>query len=432
MRLATPRSRKYGAWHVSLTVHARFLPRVFILFGCWLLLGGCLPDDEIPFVAKPSIPRHCKFTPAPVSQNLGSHEFSRIATRDQIPGLATQDSERSHIIGVLHAFDGAVYLGYGDTKNNTGPIMMAAWRPELGAFINTSTIQTEDVRRFLEHEGHLFTTNIDPKGHAVEGGLFRMGCDNQLEKPIDNAWFPTTPIAGAVHVYDLVVHEGRLYASTGSVPGEPARIMWTTDGGATWQQEFTLPSGKNEFARLYHLGVTSKRLFASGWIYGDSKVQRAFVREFGEWHEVTGLQGADSLIPITLDDQMMIVGFEDDFGKTTSFLGTYSLEGHRLTSSEVMPAGHSLVNWNLSLSTVSGIFSDTLWVLTRDASGFHVFRTSDFSAWEIVSSLPALDEDEFTSIAYLNNAIYLGTAFGSFYELSPIFTPIKDTSTIKK
>ncbi len=340
----------------------------------------------------------------------GARVLSRLATLEELPGLADQPSIRGRRIGTLAAFDARIYFGYGDYSDNTGPIQVLSYEPASAAFDASHTVTTEEVLRFTRHTGRLFSPDIDPKGHQAEGSGFRL-------ESADSAWETMTPIAGAVHTFALASHDGRLFAANGSLTGGAATLTSTEDLGETWVVEHSTQAPGSAFARYTQVGSAGGVLFLGGWLSTAPRQQLGFVMDGGDWRPVHALPPKGSLVPMEIDGALIVANINGDHGKGGTHLGTYRVQDDALQSADyVFPAGQRVINWSTDQS-------GGLWVLTRTGAGDVAILLREDAAWTEIAVLTALPDDEFSAVARLGNHVYLGTLGGDFYTVAELYAP---------
>lgn len=361
----------------------------------------------------------CEDPPALVlTDAAGRRTVSRLAEFDQIPGLADQETASGRVISTLHAHRGQVHIGYGDFSNNTGPITMVAYDPQLGEMVSHGVATTEDVQRFLSVADTLFAGNVDPRGHEALGSVFR------LDSPC-GTWETMPPIAGNVHTFGLTAFRDRLHVTTGSLTAEPAFVMSSPDLGASWQTELSVQSAGAEFTRIHDAGGNSTRLLVSGRRLGtDDPARTHFAYVYGDqsWTQLVDLPDGDRFVPIVVDETIAIAAFSGTVGDGGSYLASYQLEGSTLVPLQLLPEAESLINWSVETGSVGE--PQRIWALVAAVDGTHQIKLSDgLASWIDIVALPELAGLRPRSIAYLGNQIYIGTADGELYVVEEIYAP---------
>ncbi|WP_146155568.1 hypothetical protein [Enhygromyxa salina] len=360
-------------------------------------------------------PQSCASISTPVGEGAGEQRLELVATREQIPGIADQPTARGRSLGVLHAFDGRLQLGYGDYSDNTGPIAMPAWDPRLGAFVDMGVLPTEEVSFFHAAHGALYSPAIDPDGHQESGGVYRLDCGAA-------AWSVQTPIPGAVHVYAVASQGETLYASTGSVNGAPALLMASDDRGASWTELLRRESDPDRYSRFYFMAATPELLFVSGRDYPNPGESFAWIRRGGRSGAFEALDDPPdgSLVPVVLGDELVIARFSGSPG-ISDHLASYRVEGQAFVAHEPWPVPGSvakLITWAPQVGEQDQP-ERLLVLMARPDGGASVHRSADLAAgpegWSELVRLDALDGDEFVSMALVSNDLYLGTREGSLW-----------------
>ena len=76
--------------------------------------------------------------------------------------LGFQQKERN--IWDLQLFENRIFLGFGNTTTNPGPIPLVSWDNELDSFIAYGSIKSEAIEKFRIITDSLFIPNSDPRG----------------------------------------------------------------------------------------------------------------------------------------------------------------------------------------------------------------------------------------------------------------------------
>ena len=387
------------------------------------LVLGCADPSEIDSVGEPG---ECAPVTVPVEDGAGAQELGRVATRDQIPGLADQPTAHGQVLSDLAAFDGRLHLGYGDYDQNTGPITAPVWDPVALEFLIYGVLPTEEARGMFLANGALFMPAIDPDGHQEDGGIYRLDC--ALAR-----WAIETPIAGAVHVYDLSVQGDTIYAGTGSLGDAPALVMATADGGRSWTEVLRHESPPGGFSRFLYSGATPDLLFVAGREFGTGDAYFAFARRGAGDFEPLAAPPTGALAAVVLGDALRIVEFSSapGFG---SYRETYRVGADALEVDPPWPeldAGSELVAWTHQGAEAHG--RERLLALMADASGgLSVHASEDLDAGpegfvELARlEAGALDGELVASMALLGNDLYFGTRAGSLWTLRELELPASE------
>jgi hypothetical protein len=374
---------------------------------------ACQAAPEPEPEADPGGPNCFPLEQLELSDELGAREFSLLFDAADIPGLSAQPTEEGKRVGALFPYGGELHLGYGDYNANTGPIEMVAFDPGRHEWVTHGMVTTEDIQSFAVLDGRLFTANVDPTGHEATGSVFRL-------QPRCGQWEAMTAIPGSVHNYGLAVFEDRLLVTTGSLGGAAALVAATADGGKTWTTELSVDSSADDaYVRILHAGATAERLVVTGRHYGGPGGAFGHVYEEGSWVELQGLPSHDQFTPIAFSDRLVLAAFNGDVGRGGRHVGGFTIDGAMVEAVEAFPAGHELVNWSITPERY-------LWLLTENDGTYEILLSEDFEEWTSVADLSDLAGAEPTTLAFVGNAIYVGTSVGSLYVLDEVFVPVED------
>jgi len=128
----------------------------------------------------------------------------------------------------LHAWDGRLYLGHGNSSNigpypNAGPIDVWSYSPGTNTFTNEYTVEDEQIDHYSEVNGRLAIAGHDPRESWALGNFYRL-------EP--SGWVKHRTIFGGVHTYDVLGQGGAIFAATGTHLG--AIVQRSLDDGRTW------------------------------------------------------------------------------------------------------------------------------------------------------------------------------------------------------
>jgi hypothetical protein len=234
-------------------------------------------------------------------------------------------------------------------------------------------------------------------------------------------------IEGAVHTFAMLSRQGRLFAGSGSIDGEPARHLTSADAGETWQQEHRTQAPSGAFARYSHLAATGpngSELFVSGHVQGEASEPFAYLRSAGSWRSIGGLPAIGFSIPLSLGEQLWVLHFSGDRGKGGEHQQSFVIEHSELVESDApFPEGTRLVNWSLEPRDQE---PDRLWVLSEGAAGGQAVHVAErLDDWALIAQLPELPAgDRLASITFLDNSVYLGSRRGAFFAIREVFEPL--------
>lgn len=159
--------------------------------------------------------------------------------------------------------DGVLYRGGGDYSANSGPTTIWAYDIATHKWSASGKANDEAVHRFVDLNGTLTALGTDATENWEFGNFYQL---------IDGKWQKFRTIAGGVHVYDMAVFDGKIFAGIGTdVGGCPVSV--STDG-----KEFTsvplykdgapLVMKADQFARCYELLILNGKLYAEVTLSG--------------------------------------------------------------------------------------------------------------------------------------------------------------------
>lgn len=164
------------------------------------------------------------------------------------PHAKDQPTVQGRTIGAVAGFNGQVYFGYGDTLNNTGPIMLSSYAPADGEWTDHAILDTERVGRFRTLFGELWAPAWDGR---TPGAAYASGSASHV-------WNQHAINLGPVHVYDaLAAGDSRHPLLSGAFGGPSGgAVMRRTPAG--WTFSLSVPG---EFTRFYNLGQLDGRVY---------------------------------------------------------------------------------------------------------------------------------------------------------------------------
>lgn len=150
-----------------------------------------------------SIPCPVAVTEQPGSPTLHilDAEHPRAATLVGRPSESQPEIGRA--ISCLRAFRGKIYAGFGDWTDNTGPIPVVAYDPDVGALTSGPTLQTEAIDEMRVIGDALYVPEVD---HT----WFWFYSDIHV---FDGREWASIRLRRAVHVFDVAEFKGRVYVA---------------------------------------------------------------------------------------------------------------------------------------------------------------------------------------------------------------------------
>lgn len=131
--------------------------------------------------------------------NLDKDMTEELVYLGNIPlDLGFQYKERN--IWDLQVYNDRIFMGYGNTTTNPGPIPLMAWDIDLDSFINYGIIRGEAIEKLRIIKDSLFIPNSDPKGDTRKYNVLYNGQLNEVILDYNMA-----------HVRDIIPFNDRFY-----------------------------------------------------------------------------------------------------------------------------------------------------------------------------------------------------------------------------
>ena len=126
----------------------------------------------------------------------------------------------AHCAWSLVTWNGLIYCGGGDYDKNSGATDIWAYDPANMKWIKTGTTNDECISKFAVIDGVLTAPGVDP----IEGWTY--GNYYQL---VNGQWQKIRKIPGAIHNFDMVKFDGKLFVGLGVNKGDQP-VKYTVDG----------------------------------------------------------------------------------------------------------------------------------------------------------------------------------------------------------
>jgi len=158
----------------------------------------------------------------------------------------------------MRVYGGKLYLGGGDYTANTGPTDIWAYDLKAKEWEKSGSVQEEAIARFVEIDGELITTGIDPEEDWVFGNYYTLK---------NGVWEKTRNLPNAVHNYDMIEYDGKLFAGVGVDHGYYP-FVYSVDGGKSFEMLKAYKDGvlvdleQYEYSRAYELFEFKSKLYA--------------------------------------------------------------------------------------------------------------------------------------------------------------------------
>ncbi|UCD49177.1 MAG: hypothetical protein JSW27_16790 [Phycisphaerales bacterium] len=231
----------------------------------------------------------------------------------------------------MHVFGGRLYLGARNSNNsapatNAGRVPIVCYDPVKDEFLREGTVDDEQIDRYYTHDGQLYIPGHDP----IES--WRLG--NFYRRRDNGRWQKHRTIPGAIHLYAMAWHEGRLFGGLGI--RNSAAVSVSLDQGRTWN---VLQTGGR---RVYEFLVMTGCLYAAEMIPTPKKVESWPDRLRIEFFCVSEFQTPDQFVPrrdITAETLFPGTHFESNRwmkaihaqapGSKTLYIGAYCHTDHQ-------------------------------------------------------------------------------------------------------
>jgi hypothetical protein len=323
-------------------------------------------------------------TVAPPPPVTSSPSFSLVGTH---PYASSQPTSPGKILTGLQEYNGKLYMGYGDTFANTGPIRITSYSPTANSFTTEYTSATEAIWTYRLLNNKLFAPSDDPQG------------DFSTDYVAGLPWGSVGSVR-MTHNFDMAQLGTTLYA-VGS-KDSTAVVAKSNDGGATWSNALTeLISG--DIARYYFAAVLNNKLYVQAYgYYGNKPNSSSKVFDGVNWTNGPNMLplgghgwhprvfGSKLLYQTHLPNNMLNVSGNDK----SRFM---TFDGTTATS----PLSVQIYDFV--------IIGNYVYVLGIDGS---ILRSTDLANWVKYASAPGNSR----SIGALGSTLYIGTSDSKLYK----------------
>ena len=158
----------------------------------------------------------------------------------------------------MTVYNGELYIGGGDYGANAGPVNV--WKRSIKdrQWINTGSVPDEEINRYSVIDGKLVIPGTDPMDDWSYGNYYILE---------DGSWKVKKTIPNAVHTFDMLSHDGMLFAAIGvESGGYPAAV--SLDNGESFSsitfKKKNVPINTEEFSRVrvYDLFLLDGEVYA--------------------------------------------------------------------------------------------------------------------------------------------------------------------------
>ncbi len=337
--------------------------------------------------------------------NHAKAEFELVLVHSE---AASEPTVSGQGISELKAYGDSVYVGYGDSGVNTGPIEICKFIPPSTSLVCEFTLSTEKIDRYRILNSALYALSQDPSSpsqHAYavmtsSGSWSGISRDLLLQGPIPPA-----------HIFDMNYFDGKLWAvgsqhSSAEIGVPPfiddgdATVWSSSNNGSSWEVSLDIHQIDNCCARVYFSGVQGGKLY----------IQAV---DYDEFHPLSKVYDGTSWS----DGPNLLV-----YGSASN--------GNVFGNKLLMRQAGSLVSFDGSTvnQNYSGIYdytisNDYVYVLTY---GKEVYRSLDLSNWSFVDSLSIGSNAH--SIEVKDFIVYVGTSDSTIHK-SEVLVPCEDNCT---
>lgn len=197
---------------------------------------------------------------------------------ERLGNVFTQASAYARNVWDMQLFGGRIWLGHGDSIDNWGPIPVWSLDGATGAMAQEFSTNDEQVDEFRVLGGELYVPGHDGRGDWTKGEFYRLE---------GGRWAEHRTIPHGLHVFDLALHGGRLFAALGTeeVRGQET-LLASRDRGESWT------AVTDETDRVYDLFELGGELYGAPLMNAsDSTAARPLLRFDGERFVKTGAAG---------------------------------------------------------------------------------------------------------------------------------------------
>ncbi len=157
----------------------------------------------------------------------------------------------------VEMYNGRLYVASGDFDKNAGPVYVWYYDFDANAWEVDSIIEDEQISRFNTIDGKLYLPGIDPKVSWDVGSYYRLDGEE---------WDMLVNLPGSIHNFDIVKHDGKLFAGIGVQDGNMPALVTTDE--ETWTPVNFYRDGElinttdYTFTRVYDFFTLSGELYA--------------------------------------------------------------------------------------------------------------------------------------------------------------------------
>lgn len=238
---------------------------------------------------------------------------------------STGESIYSRNIWDMQLFSGKIFLGAGNSSNqgpsqNSGPVPIIAYNLTKKQFDWEEVIADEQIDLYKVMDDKLYVPGHDATQNWEWGNFY--------QRTLEGKWTMYRNVPNALHLYDLVFKEGKLFAGIGLYEG--ASVGITEDMGKHWK---IIPLGKS---RVYSFLPVGDKLLAL----------KKFKRTNKTYFSVAQYLPGDTFsarFDISMHKMFPETAFTDTYARAVNILPvgekTLYIGGYKYNDHQVLPFG---------------------------------------------------------------------------------------------
>ena len=150
-------------------------------------------------------------------------------------------------------FDGSLYIGAGDYDINVSPSSAYRYDLEDKKWYTCGAIPDEQIHRFCVIDNELYIPGCDPTGDWSMGNYYKLE---------NNSFVTHRVIPQGIHCFDLVKHDGKLFAALGYTSGSTEFPVAVSEDGGKSFVNVKHSGGTKSDVRVYKLFSHADELYA--------------------------------------------------------------------------------------------------------------------------------------------------------------------------
>ena len=325
---------------------------------------------------------------------------------DQIFVLLPSPGKTPRVNGIndLEAFNGRLYIGYGDIDNNFGPVDIVSYDLRTGALRREMlNIPEEEVGGWwIAADGRMYVAGLDAKENWTFGNFYMND---------GFGWQKRRTIHWGAHVYQIIDFKGRLYAAYvtgGTIPVNYPFVLVSDNFGATWLREKLADDAVYDAFVTRIVSVTHTTgsfLYAIAILeYLNGERVRKFYRSDGVTWEPVAItdpkREVDELEILCTFGDKLLISFDVSTGNDWKRV-FWALDG-RTQLEVVMPsASHPLKFFQM----------DDEWLYCLADQGtpsYQLYRTKELKTWELIGHISFPPGVEIGDMCFAGGRLYVG------------------------